>query len=100
MVEGVRGHRGVTTGCLARDAVGFLIAGHEGCSDGRGVIPGNLFRDAVGFLFASLKAVAMVEELSPVISFETRWAFPSLLKIHSEYKGEIEVRLVMNTVAM
>ena len=54
----------------------------------------------MGFLFASLKAVAMVGKLSPVISFDMRWAFPSLLKIHSEFKGEIEVRLVTNTVAM
>ena len=33
----------------------------------------------MGFLVVGLKAVAMVEELSPVFTFETRWAFSSLL---------------------
>ena len=33
----------------------------------------------MGFLIVGLKAVAMVERLSPVIPFETRWDFSSLL---------------------
>ena len=50
-----------------------------GCSDHRGAIIGCLVRDRMGFLVVGLKAVAMVEELSPVFTFETRWAFSSLL---------------------
>ena len=53
LVRMFEGFRGVITGCLARDAMGFLIASHEGCSDDRGVIIGCPVGSAMSFLIAS-----------------------------------------------